>query len=736
MGKTIFITEKPSVAMEYKKVLGVSGDRQDGYIEGHSSKLNKDVIITWAVGHLIEICSPEEHNENWKKWSREYLPMIPSTFKYKPSSDTYKQFKVVKDQYTRPDIDCIYYAGDSGREGIYIQALIRNQIFKKAPAFDEKVVWIDSYTEESILNGIKNAKPYSAYQPMIDSGYSRAKADWLIGMNLSRAFSLTSGGYKNNISVGRVMTPTLALIVDRQREIDAFVKTDYYGIKTNFASWKADKQSRFYGSPLLYNENGFLKKEKAEELKAEFEQDMKLTVSDVKTSTKTEYAPYNFNLADLQNYCSKSFHISPDNTLKIAQSLYEKKFTTYPRTDSRFLSTAVAKEYKDKFGFDIPARYIDDDKITDHYAIIPTFAGDKDELAGLEQKVYLAILKRFNDTMKPPYIYDSISVAYEHSNKEHFYESFKIVKQKGFKEGAEEADADVKVKPIPKKGDTVPVTAYSINPMETKPPVAYTTGSLIMAMEKAGRLIEDEELREQIKTCGIGTSATRAGIIEKLVGKSYITVEKSQKVAPTEEGKRIVDVVRKFDETLVSPIKTADMEQKLANVENGSNTADRYMEDLCAYIKNTTKTVLDTNKERVFNDGSDTPRPEHDYNCPCCNKTLKFGRFGWYCDKKDNGCGFSFGLDIFGHKMTEDDLNDLLTNGETKPYDFTWSNGKTSKAKVVVKKNEHKTGFDFNTGSSNSGSFTKSSYSKSSSGSSSSSNTATSGRRVIRRGRD
>ena len=251
---TIFITEKPSVAEEYKKVLRVQQDgRTNGYIEGYSSVMNTNVIITWAVGHLIGICSPEEHNEDWKSWKKEYLPMIPNPFKYKPQSNTYDQFKVVKSVYTRSDIDCIYYAGDSGREGIYIQALIRNQIFKSAPRFTEKVVWIDSFTEQAILNGIKNAKPYSEYLPMVDSGYARAIDDWLIGMNLSRAFTITSGGYGNSIAVGRVMTPTLAMVVNRQNEIDNFVKTSYYGVKAdNFASWKAVEGSRFFESDELY----------------------------------------------------------------------------------------------------------------------------------------------------------------------------------------------------------------------------------------------------------------------------------------------------------------------------------------------------------------------------------------------------------------------------------------------------------------------------------------------------
>ena len=436
----IVITEKPSVAEEYQKVLKLGDSyKGKGYFEDYSPVMKSNVIITWAVGHLIEICKPEEQNDAWSGfWSKEKLPMIPKTFKYKPQENTEKQFKIVKSLYTRSDIDCIYYAGDSGREGIYIQALIRNQIFKTAPKFPEKVVWIDSFTEQAILNGIQTAKPYSHYQSMIDSGYARAIADWLIGMNFTESFTLTSGTL---INVDRVLTPTLAMVVHRQEEIDNFVKTDYYGVKADkFASWKAVKESHYYDSPLLYNDTGFKKKETADTLANECNLDRHLTVEQTKVQTKTEYAPYLFNLADLQAYCSKHFKISPAKTLEYAQSLYEKKFTTYPRTDCRFLSTAVADDLKAR-GYLIPKRYIDDSKVTDHYAIIPTLQGNTSVLSGTEKQVYDAIKKRFDDTMKPPFIYDAVSVTYLHKNGERFFESYRIVKQKGFKEDDKETES-------------------------------------------------------------------------------------------------------------------------------------------------------------------------------------------------------------------------------------------------------------------------------------------------------
>lgn len=692
---TIIITEKPSVAQEYRKVLKVSSQgKTNGYIEGHSPVLNTNVIITWAVGHLIAICSPEEHNEEWGgRWSKDKLPMIPQTFKYKPQQSTYKQFKIVKSLYTRKDIERIYYAGDSGREGIYIQALIRNQIFKTAPKFDERVVWIDSYTEQSILNGIKTAKLYSDYQPMIDSGYARAISDWLIGMNFTEGFTLTSGKL---INTGRVMTPTLAMVVNRQEEIDNFTKTFYYGVKAdNFASWKAVKGSKHYESDDLYNETGFLKEQNAKDLADDCNSSKELTIENVKVQTKTEYAPYLFNLADLQAYCSKSYHITPAQALSIAQSLYEKKFTTYPRTDCRFLSSAVAVDLK-RQGYNVPKRYIDDSKVTDHYAIIPTFQGNASTLSGLEKQVYEAVLKRFMDTMKPPFVYEAVSITYLHKNGERFFESFRIVKEQGFKEKVD--GDDIVNKPIPNKGDTVHVNEFCTYEMETKPPVSYTTGSLILAMEKAGKLIEDEELREQIKTCGIGTSATRASIIEKLTEKEFITVDKKQKIAPTEFGKKVIPIIAKYDETLISPVKTADMESKLHSIAEGELSEDAYLVELKDYVANMTNKILSENHESLSSFSKGNSGAEH--RCPCCNNVLKYGRYGWYCE-----CKYSFSLEVCGHKMKESDLEDIISKGKTKAYSFKSKAGKTFKAKLVLNKDTKKNEFEFvNSSSSSSGS--------------------------------
>lgn len=705
MGKTIIITEKPSVAQEYKKALKVTAsEKTDGYVEGYSPVLSKNVQITWAVGHLITLGSVDEQRQQKvlpsshknDRWAKDKLPIVPTDWLYKPNDSTKKQFGIVKKLYTAKDVDCIYYAGDSGREGIYIQALIRNQIFGgKKPACDEKVVWIDSYTEESILNGIKTAKPYSAYQNMIDSGYERAISDWLIGMNLTQAFTLTSGGL---IKVGRVMTPTLAMVAKRQDEIDNFEGENYYGFTADISSsfvpkWKADKQSRYYESPLLFNENGFKKKEDADALLNEFNEDKSLKVMDVSAVEKKEFAPLLFNLADLQAYCSKVFHISPAQTLSIAQSLYEKKLTTYPRTDSRYLTTAVKADIKAKLGKDVPPKYVDDSKVTDHYALMPTFL--KGNLTGLEKSVYDAICNRFNAIFYPPYVYDSVKISYQHKNGEYFYVTDKKVKQLGYKElYGEKMPEGSNV--YPSKGEVISVKSFEESVMTTTPPSAYTTGSMILAMEKSGKLIEDEQLREQLKTCGIGTSATRAGIIEKLKDTGYINIDKKQKITPTDIGKSIIPIIEKFDSQLISPEKTATMEQKLQDVADGKMSKDAYRKYIESYVKDTTAVVLSENKTNV--DVKHTQSGSHKagtYNCPCCGTALSYGRFGYYCDKGKGGCGFSFSNEIAGRKMKEDDLKMLISKGETKKCAFTSKAGKKFTAKLVLDKENHKTKFEF-----------------------------------------
>lgn len=601
MGYTIFTTEKPSVAQEYVKVLQIKKEgKTNGYVQGYSPVLGKEVQVTWAVGHLISLASVPEQlagkalSATAKKeyhWNLNNLPIFPDKYLYLINYATKDQYNVIKSLYTAKDVDAIYYAGDSGREGIYIQALIRNQIFGgKTPNFDEKVVWIDSQTEEEILRGIREAKPYSSYKNKIDSGYARAIDDFLIGMNGSEGLTVAS---KNLIVTGRVMTPTLNMVVERQKEIDNFVPTDYYGINANpngynfVPKWKAVKGSAMYESDLLYNETGFLKEKDAKEF---LENNLKfngspidLEVDDVKVTEKKETAPLLFSLGELQKFCSKKYHISPDETLNIAQSLYEKKMTTYPRTDARVLSSAVAKDLEQKLGKKVPAKYIDDSAITDHYAIIPTFQNHLSQCNDLEKQIFNDIMLRFKAIFMPAYVYDSIAITLKSESKEKFFTTEKTEKQLGWKELYQE-DKTLVISKIPDKGDVLP-SIMSINPMQTKPPVAYTTGTLIEAMEKAGKFIDDDELKAVIKGTGIGTSATRAGIIKKLADKNYITINgKTQKVAPTETGKAIIPVIAKVDERLVSPEKTADLEQRLADIDNGTIGRDEHTEYMREYI--------------------------------------------------------------------------------------------------------------------------------------------------------
>lgn len=697
MGYTIFITEKPSVAQEYRKVLDVkSNSKTDGYIEGYSSTLSKNVIITWAVGHLVSLCLPEKQNENWKvdSWNDliKILPLIPNVYKYEPQASTYKQFKVVKELYTRKDIEAIYYAGDSGREGIYIQALIRNQIFKKAPSFTEKVVWIDSFTEEAILNGIKNAKPYASYQHMIDSGYARAISDWLIGMNFSPAFSVTS---HSTISVGRVMTPTLDMLLQRQLEIENFVATSYYGINANLdynnkdlqiAKWKTNDSD----DAKLYSDIGFSKKEDADNLLNLLLNDKSLKVQSVDKKEKTEYAPLLFNLADLQNHCSKTYHINPSQTLEIVQSLYEKKLTTYPRTDARVLSSAVANDIKAKLGKIVPKKYVDDSKITDHYAIIPTFVSPSG-LSELEDKVYRDILTRFNAIFEKPYIYETVTIKYEHNTGEHFYSSVKVVKQVGYKSlYGENISDNVDIDKVCKVGMIVKVNDFILNEMTTTPPPYFTTGSIIMAMEKAGKLVEDEELREQIKTCGIGTSATRAGIIEKLKNKKYIDIAKNQRITVTAYGRQITPLISKYDKQLVSPEKTAMLEQKLNDIAEGKLSLDDFKKYIYSYIIDVTNNVVNNNTDTITNSNSSKKGKSISYTCPRCGKELKYGKYGYYCDKNNDGCGLSIPNDYWGTKLTEADQEKLILKGETNSKKFFSKAHKPYYAKLVLNKDTWK----------------------------------------------
>ena len=630
MTKNLLITEKPSVAVEFAKVLKCGGNRRDGYIESDTW------IITWCVGHLVTMSYPEKYDENLKFWRLDTLPFMPKEYKYEVIPSVEKQFNIVKSLLQREDVGCIYVATDSGREGEYIYRLVENQV--GVTGKQRKRVWIDSQTEEEINRGIKEAKDLSEYDSLCDSAYLRAKEDYLIGINFSRLLSIIYGRRmakdigeeKVSISVGRVMTCVLGMVVQREREIRNFVKTPYYRVigtfgeeKSSFnAEWKVTEKSAMWESPKLYNENGFKKENEAKDLILSLK-DKKAIITEVKKSKIKENAPLLFNLAEIQNESTRRFKIKPDQTLEIIQNLYEKKLVTYPRTDARVLSTAVAKVISknlngianglkdeeiqgyikkmvdEKYSTDlIKTKYVNDSKITDHYAIIPTGQGfeNYDALPDLQKQMYKLIVKRFLSIFYPPAEYSKISVTIEVEN-EQFSASGRVCEKLGYlevakndtkKESSEEQPDEqnnLEVLRNLKKGEEIGVLNYETKTSETSPPSRYNSGSMILAMENAGKLIEEEELREQIKGAGIGTSATRAEIMKKLERIGYIAINtKTQIITPTEKGEKIYDVVFMSMPDMLNPKLTASWEKGLEMVSSKQIEPNEFMTKLEAYI--------------------------------------------------------------------------------------------------------------------------------------------------------
>lgn len=620
MGKKIIITEKPSVAMEFAKVISKNFTRRDGYLE------SEEWIITWCVGHLVTMSYPEKYNEQLKYWRIETLPFIPKDWKYEIIPQVEKQFNIIKSLMTREDIEEIYNAGDSGREGEYIQRLVLMMI-KPDPKIKIKRIWIDSQTEDEIRRGISEAKDASEYDSLSDSAFLRAKEDYLIGINFSRMLTLMYGQKLSNmlneerasISIGRVMTCVLGMVVNKEREIRNFVKTPYYKVQSLFkdfqAEWKMTETSRYFESPKLYNDTGFKEEAEAKKLILEL-QGKEAVIEEIKKSKAKETAPLLFNLAELQNECSKKFKISPDKTLEIAQNLYEKKLVTYPRTDARVLSTAIAKvisknlnnlvkNYKDEeiqsilkemsdnkyVGKLEKTKYVNDKKITDHYAIIPTGQGfeNYEKLSELEQQILKLITKRFLAIFYPPAEFNKLNIVID-IDKEKFTSSDKICIAQGYQKILKNKELDEEEKQLPKinykKGDKLEVENYEIKNSETTPPTRYNSGTIILAMENAGKLIEDEELREQIKGAGIGTSATRAEIIKKLEKIDYIQINnKTQIVIPTQKGEAIFDIVRMSMQDILNPKLTASWEKGLDLVAKKEIKPEEFMQKLEKYIK-------------------------------------------------------------------------------------------------------------------------------------------------------
>ena len=652
MSKALYIAEKPSVAQEFAKALKINGQRRDGYLE------SQDSVVTWCVGHLVTMSYPEKYDIKYKRWSLDTLPFLPREFKYEVIPGVKKQFEIVKGLLNREDIEIIYVCTDSGREGEYIYRLVAQMAGIKGKA--QKRVWIDSQTEEEILRGIREAKDISEYDNLAASAYLRAKEDYLMGINFSRVLTLRYGNSVTNylhskyqaIAVGRVMTCVLGMVVRREREIRVFVKTPFYRVLSNIAlagenfdgEWRAVEGSRYFQSPYLYKENGFKKKEHAKELIDQLmvNQPLQCTVEKVERKKENKNPPLLFNLAELQNVCSKLFKISPDETLRIVQELYEKKLVTYPRTDARVLSTAVAKEiYKNISGLrnyqqagtaaaevlgmeswknTAKTRYVNDKQITDHYAIIPTGQGlnSLGTVSLTAQRVYETIVRRFLCIFYPPAVYQKVGLVTK-LDGEAFFSSFKVLKEEGYLKIAtnsfarkkaldgeksvngeeEEASCDtVLLEALQKlkKGDILPVNGLSIKEGETSPPKRYNSGSMILAMENAGQLIEDEELRAQIKGSGIGTSATRAEILKKLFNIKYLALnKKTQVITPTLLGEMIFDVVNCSIRQLLNPELTASWEKGLTYVAEGSITEQEYMDKLEHFVRVRTRQVEASN---------------------------------------------------------------------------------------------------------------------------------------------
>ena len=636
MGKSVFIAEKPSVAQEFAKALKLNTKRKDGYLEGDNT------IVTWCVGHLVTMSYPEAYDEKYKRWSLETLPFMPEEFKYEVIPNVEKQFRIVSGLLNRPDVDTIYVCTDSGREGEYIYRLVEQMAEVRGK--QRKRVWIDSQTEEEILRGIREAKDLSEYDNLSASAYLRAKEDYLMGINFSRLLTLKYGNSISNylntkytvLSVGRVMTCVLGMVVRREREIRDFVKTPFYRVVSQIEAggqifegeWKAVAGSKYFESPLLYKENGFKKKETAEELVEYLNSENPVcSVVAIERKQEKKNPPLLFNLAELQNECSKRFKISPDETLRIAQELYEKKLITYPRTDARVLSTAVAKEIHknlnglSKYHMAAPylqdilsfgshkslpkSRYVNDKQITDHYAMIPTGQG-LSALAGLShtaKQVYDTIVRRFLSIFYPPAVYHKVSITTQ-MKEEQFFSSFKVLSEEGYLKvvgtgNDNHADAELfeVVKQI-RKGDVLKVTELSIKEGETSPPKRYNSGSMILAMENAGQLIEDEELRAQIKGSGIGTSATRAEILKKLIHIKYLSLNsKTQIITPTLLGEMVFDVVEHSIRSLLNPELTASWEKGLTYVAEGQITSEDYMVKLEHFIASRTEGVLGLNNQ-------------------------------------------------------------------------------------------------------------------------------------------
>ena len=776
MAKSLIITEKPSVAQEFARILGVSG-RNDGYIE------NDGYVITWCVGHLVEMVYPEEYDERYKKWRLEDLPFLPRDYKYNVIPSVSRQYDVVHKMLHREDIDTVYWAGDAGKEGQTIEENIR-KFGGVREGMKELRVWIDSQTEEEILRGIREAKDMSEYDNLAKSGVMRTIEDYAMGINFSRAMSVKYGKLLNDaagtssytaIAVGRVMTCVLGMVVIREREIRNFTETPFYRVVGTFhpegeeecritAEWKAIEGSKYFESPLLYKENGFKKEESAQTLIAELKGQEAL-IDSVETGTQKKRAPLLFNLAELQAECSKRFKISPDETLQVAQDLYEKKLTTYPRTDARVLSSAVAKEItknisrlknfapvapfverimkEGRYRNIANTQYTDDSKITDHYAIIPTGQlTELESLNSLERSVYEMIVRRFLSIFYPPAEYQTVKLVVA-AGGEKLYTSAKQLKVPGYleiagipksakernaaktdgeeqtqggdAEAAQEEEENAGLLAYAdklQKGETLFSDGYAIREGKTSPPKRYTSGSMVLAMENAGQLIEEEELREQIKGSGIGTSATRAEIIKKLVRVGYLNLnKKTQVLTPERLGEMIFEVVSMTVPALLNPKMTASWEKGLDGITRGTVVMEDYRSKLEDFIRRETVAMIEqdltdqiaTRIHPLVGKGGKGLAAKRSLGIPCpvCGGTIETTPFGYGCSnyqKDGGGCRFSIGT-IAGRDLNDEEVKELLTEGHTGVLSgFVSKSKKKFSASLILEKDDEgkvSVGFDF-----------------------------------------
>ncbi|WP_099189290.1 DNA topoisomerase [Tepidibacter mesophilus] len=757
MSKALFVAEKPSVAMEFAKALNIKGTKKNGYFESDKA------VVTWCIGHLVNMSYPEKYDMKYKKWVLKDLPFLPKTYKYEVIPGVKKQFDIIKSQMQRKDISTIYVCTDSGREGEYIYRLVDDMVGVKDKV--KKRVWIDSQTEDEIRKGVKNAKPLSEYDKLSDSAYLRAKEDYLMGINFSRLLTLMYGRTISDylgtnytvIAVGRVMSCVLGMIVNREREIRDFVKTPYYKINSSFkfedildydGEWKAVEDSKYYMSHLLFKDIGFKEKEQAEKFidyLKEGNEELLAKIEEVQRKKEKKNPPLLYNLAEIQNECSKKFKLSPDETLKIVQGLYEKKMLTYPRTDARVLSKAVAKEIdknirgllnientcdlgsEDKhinefiknisdnklfLGLE-KTKYVNDKAITDHYAIIPTGQGlgNFNKLNDTDKSVFLLIVRRFLAIFYPCAVFNKLSITTSIKD-EKFYTSSKVCIEKGY---LEITDYDKKPQNSKKdnmdefknlkKGAIVKINKLEIKESETTPPKRYNSGSMILAMENAGKLIEDDELREQIKGSGIGTSATRAEILSKLQKIKYIKLnKKTQILTPASMGEMIYNIIIRSIPSLIRPELTASWEKGLTMVSNGEIECKDYMLKLESYVmKNTQKVLGLRNHLELMDSFTSIPnckkstknnkrkKPENSLGlCSCCNGDILENSKAFYCTNWSNGCKFTIwknSLERHGIIVDDTIIKKLLKDGKIIGIE---SNQNNKKVNISIRINDSK----------------------------------------------